>query len=111
MDSGIAAVLGALIGVLSAPLSTWFSEYWRDRRSDKIDSLRRARLRKLLTRFTWRKIEYLSEAIGATDEKTTQLLLEIDARKSLTKGSTYWALVSKAPFPEDAAADKDATTT
>ena len=52
------------------------------------------------------KIEYLAEATGATEEKTVRLLLEIDARRSFTKGSTSWALVSRAPFPDDAMADE-----
>jgi hypothetical protein len=110
MDSGTAAVLGALIGVASTPLSTWFSDYWRHHRSDRTDSLRRRRLQKILNQPTrkWRKIEYLSDAIGATEEKAARLLLEIDARRSFTKGSTSWALVSRAPFPDDAMADAQA---
>jgi hypothetical protein len=103
MDSGTAAVLGALIGVASSPLSTWFSDYWRHRRTDSTDSLRRNRLAKILNQpdRKWRKIEYLSDAIGVGEEKTARLLLEIDARRSFTKGSTSWALVSRAPFPDD----------
>ena len=110
MDSGTAAVLGALIGVASSPLTTWFSDHWRHRRNDRMDNLRRKRLTKILFQpdRKWRKIEYLSEAVGANEEKTIRLLLEIDARRSFTKGSTSWALVSRAPFTDDATADEQA---
>lgn len=109
MDSGTAAVVGTLIGVASNPLATWFSDYWRHRRSDKTDSLRRERLEKILSQpgRKWRKMEYLSEAVGASEEKTVRLLLEIDARRSFTKGSAAWALVSRAPFPDDVTADEN----
>ena len=98
----------ALIGVASSPLTTWFSDYWRHRRLDRTDDVRRDRLRKILSQSNrkWRKIEYLAEAIGATEEKTTRLLLEIDARRSFTKGSTSWVLVSRAPFADDAMSDE-----
>ena len=57
MDSATAAVLGTLIGVASNPLTTWFSDYWRHRRLDRTDDLRRDRLRKILNQSNrkWRR--------------------------------------------------------
>jgi hypothetical protein len=52
-----------------------------------------------------RSIENLSSAIGGDEETTAALLLEIGARKSMTKGKDNWALVSRVPFPDDAPAN------
>src|SRR5579862_553152 len=93
MDSGTAAVLGALVGSLSGPFTTFFSDYLRHRRTDITDELRRKYLRKILNlpKRKWRSIEFLAASVGATEDKTKRLLLEIEARHSLTKGSTSWA--------------------
>jgi hypothetical protein len=39
-------------------------------------------------------------SIGADKETTLELLIEIDARKSYTNDKS-WALISRAPWPED----------
>jgi|SRR5580704_3463368 hypothetical protein len=110
MDSGTAALLGALIGSLSSPITTWFSDFLRHRRADRTDELRREQLRKILSlpKRKWRAVEYLAAAVGATEDKTIRLLLEIDARHSLTKSSTSWALVSRAPFPDKPVEEEEA---
>ena len=107
MDSGTAALLGALIGALSSPVAAWATEYFKHPVTRKSDKLRRGRLKKilLLPAKKWRSIEYLSAAIGADEEKTKRLLIEIDARKSPTKDRDNWALVSRAPFPDEMADD------
>lgn len=46
---------------------------------------------------TWRKLETLMHVIGANDEKTKRLLLEIGARAS-EDGQNLWALKSRAPL-------------
>jgi hypothetical protein len=109
MDSGTAAVLGTLIGALTTPLSAWVREHFKNPVTRKSNKLRRERLKKilLLPANRWRSIEYLADAIGADEDKTKQLLLEIDARKALIKGSKNWALVARAPFPDDITQDDD----
>lgn len=108
MDSGTAAVLGALVGALTTPLSAWVREHFKNPTTRKSDKLRRKRLKKILLLPTkkWRSIRYLADAIGADEEKTKRLLLEIDARKSLSQQSNNWALVARAPFPDDIAQDE-----
>ena len=110
MNTGTAIVLGALVGALSSLFTAWVADYLRHRRTERLDELRRQRLKKILSlpKRKWRPIEYLAGAIGATEEKTTLLLLEIEARHSLTKDSTSWALISKAPFPDDIAEEEEA---
>ncbi len=104
MDSGLAAVLGALIGAVSSPLVAWASEHFKNPATRRSDKLRRERLRKilLLPGKKWRSIDYLADAIGADVEKTKRLLLEIDARKSMAKNRDNWSLVSRSPFPDEA---------
>jgi hypothetical protein len=104
MDSGVAAVLGALIGTVSSPLVAWASEHFKNPATRKSDKLRRERLTKILMlpAKKWRPIEYLADAIGADVDKTKRLLLQIDARKSLSKGRDNWALVSRVGWPDEA---------
>ena len=106
MDSGIAAILGALIGAISSPLVAWASEHFKHpvtRKSDKLPKTTGED--SLIGDKKWRPIEYLSAAVGADEERTKRLLLEIDARQSLSKGRDNWALVARAPFPDEAAED------
>jgi hypothetical protein len=111
MDAGTAAVLAALVGFLSGPLSAWVADCLRYRRQDKADSLRRERLLKILKlpKNKFRRIADLSKMIGADTETTQRLLLEVGARHSLKKGSTKWVLISRVPFPDDLAAEPEDT--
>jgi hypothetical protein len=54
----------------------------------------------------WRSIELLSAAIGAEEDRTKRLLLEIGARKSIGKKDT-WGLVARHPFPKTVTAGTD----
>jgi hypothetical protein len=46
-------------------------------------------------------MEMLSSAVGASEEVTARLLLEIKARRSWAADSNNWALISRAPYPDD----------
>jgi hypothetical protein len=100
MDSGWATVLGALVGAISSIAATAFAEYLRNQRTRKLDLIRKDVLRKILSneKYAWRTMGTLTDAIGADEETTARLLLEIGARRSLAKGSSSWSLK---PFPED----------
>lgn len=56
-------------------------------------------------KYTWRSLDALSAAIGADEATTAELLIEIDARASMSNGRS-WALISRAPFPEDMQPDR-----
>jgi hypothetical protein len=109
MDSNWAVVSAAAIGFASGPISAWVADILRYRRGDRADKARRERLLKILKlpakRF--RRLADLSKMIGADEEKTQQLLLEIGARHSLKRGSTKWVLISRSPYPDDAASEPD----
>ena len=107
MDSGTAAILGTTIGGVIGLVGTFGSailkHFLDTKRSNALDHIRRDRLKQLLSsqKFTWRSMANLSSAIGADEETTAALLLEIEARKSMAAGKDTWALVSRAPFPDD----------
>jgi hypothetical protein len=46
-------------------------------------------------------MEARSDAIGADEDITAALLLEIGARKSRKAESESWGLISRNPFPAD----------
>jgi len=102
LDAGWAAVLGALIGagatLAGIPITHWVQQ----RRANSLAEKRRARLRGMLNgkRYVWRSLDALAASIGADHETTKELLIEIDARASFSNGKS-WALVSRAPWPED----------
>lgn len=107
LDAGWAGVIGAgvgIVGTLATPIVTqWVQTRGEKRLADK----RRERLRKLLSgeKYTWRSMKVLAASIGADEATTAALLIEIDARASLSNGD-HWALESRAPYPEDLQPDK-----
>ncbi len=102
LDAGWAGVLGALIGGVTTVAGTALNHYLSIQKSNALANKRRDRLRGMLnsTKYKWRSIEALSASIGADEATTTELLVEIDARASLPNNRS-WALVSRAPWPED----------
>lgn len=108
ISAAVAAIIGALIGSLSSLLATWLAHWLRTKSEADLDKKRKLTLKTLLSgeKYTWRNIETLAAAIGADHLKTASLLLDIDARASNT-GSGSWALVSRAPYPDDMKADPE----
>ncbi len=102
MDSGLAAILGASIGVAGTLASTGLAYHLQNRRKESLADKRKDRLKRMLSgqKYKWRSLEALSAAIGADEMTTAELLIEIDARASIANGKS-WALVSRAPFPDD----------
>lgn len=47
--------------------------------------------------YTWRKLDTLMHVVGASEETTKRLLLEVGARAS-EDGQNLWALKSRAPL-------------
>lgn len=101
MDSGWAAIGGSLVGGLCTFGGTLLVEYLKGKRARKLDKIRKSHLLKMLSleQKSWRSLSMLSAAIGADEETTTALLLEIGARRSMTD-SDSWSLLSRNPFPE-----------
>jgi hypothetical protein len=95
-----AVVVAAAIGVASSPISVWATECIRNRRQNRLDKARKKLLRQMLNvpQYPWRNLETLSSVIGADEETTRRLLLEIDARGA-ENDPTVWGLISRNPLP------------
>ena len=100
MDSGWAAILGAIVGGTASIAATGLAEYLRVRRTNKLDTIRKSVLKRLLAgeKYKWRSLSTLADAIGADEETTARLLLEIGARRSLAKGRDSWGMKD---WPDD----------
>jgi hypothetical protein len=99
MSDGLWGFLGVITGVFASSavglVRYWFTE-------GRAACKRKAGLKKMLdTDFNdgWRKITTLARVIGADENVTRNLLLEIDARGSEKEGSEKWALISRHPIP------------
>jgi hypothetical protein len=102
IDAGIAGIVGAVIGGGVTLGGIWLTHHLQHGRSLSLAEKRRARLRQMLSgeKFKWRSLSVLAASIGADEATTAELLIEIDARASIANNQS-WALVSRAPWPED----------
>lgn len=102
MDAAWAGVAGAAIGALGTMGGNILTHWLQTRRQSSLVERRQERLRQMLSsdKYTWRSLDALAASIGADEQTTAELLLEIDARASLSNGRS-WALVTRAPFPDD----------
>lgn len=93
-------VVGAIIGALASITTTVVNDWLRNRRTSKLDRARKDVLLRLLSgpKYTWRSMAALSSAIGADEETTARLLLEIGARRSLDPTRNNWGLKE---WPDD----------
>ncbi|MHB8151220.1 MAG: hypothetical protein ACYDIB_13780 [Desulfobulbia bacterium] len=90
-------VVGAIITVVGNFLLLWFQDSPRR----KLDEGRKKLLEQMLrdTRFKdhWRKITTLSRVVGADEETTKRLLIELGARGS-EKDDGLWGLLEHHPL-------------
>lgn len=102
VSAEIAVLIGAVVGAIASLATVCLTHWLSKRREYRLDDKRKKRLILLLRgeKYKWRDIETLSSAVGADIIKTKELLLEIDARQSLSNNSS-WGLISRNPFPED----------
>jgi hypothetical protein len=97
----IAGLVGVIVGALIPVLGNILIHYLQNRPKNELDKLRKELLVKMLDndRFPnkWRKLETLSRVIGADDETTKRLLIEIGARGSESE-SNSWGLIKHHPL-------------
>ncbi len=97
----IVGLVGVIVGAIISVLGNVVIHYLQNRRKDTLDELRKDLLLKMLDndRFPnkWRKLETLSRVIGADDEITKRLLIEIGARGSESE-SNSWGLLKHHPL-------------
>ena len=93
-------VIGAVIGSVATISGNILMHWFKERSEAKKDKPRKELLKKMLDHptHTWRNLDTLMNVIGASEEKTKTLLLEMGARGS-EDGKTLWGLVSKNPLP------------
>ena len=105
MDSGLAVVLGGLIGVCGTLGSTWLNHHFEQSKKDEGEEAAKKLLKELLEtrQHHWRRIDTLANVVGTDEATVRRLLLEIGARGSMRNGR-YWGLASRNPIraPDDA---------
>lgn len=99
MQEGLyGALVGGLIAILVGAASTLLTHHLQNGRSSKLDEKRKELLKRMLSgERNWRKLTTLSHVIGADEDTTKRLLLEIDARAS-EGGENIWGLISRNPL-------------
>lgn len=107
LDPGWAGLIGTALGGILTIGGTAVLEKQKSHRANSLAQKRRERLRQMLSgeRYKWRSLKVLSAAVGADENTTAELLIEIDARASLDNTGS-WALVSRAPWPKDVQPNK-----
>lgn len=102
LDAGWAGVLGAAIGAIATVMGIPITHWLQNKRELSLAAKRRERLRGMLSgnKLKWRSIDALASSIGANEDETKKLLIEIEARAAFTD-ARKWALVSRAPWPDD----------
>ena len=99
MDSGWAAIIGAIAGAMGTISGALINSAVAARRQKKSEEPARRLLRQMLdANLPWRSIATLSNVIGADKATTTRLLLEIGARGS--DSGEDWTLISRNPLPD-----------
>lgn len=95
-------VAGAVIGSIATIAVQWLSHFLQERAAAKKDKPRKDLLLEMLCspKYQWRKLETLMHVIGADEETTKRLLLEIGARAS-EYGQPLWGLIKRNPLPND----------
>lgn len=99
--TALIGVAGAVIGSIATVAVQWLSHHLQERANEKREKPRKELLVKMLKspQFQWRKFETLMHVIGADEETTKRLLLEVGARAS-EDGKPLWGLIERNPLPE-----------
>lgn len=94
-------VAGAVIGSIATVSVQWLSHHLQQCTAKKRDQPRKELLIKMLKspEHKWRKLNTLMHVVGADEETTKRLLLELGARAS-EDGKPLWGLIERNPLPE-----------
>lgn len=102
----VIGVIGAVIGSLSTLAGQWLIFYLKQKAEKKKDQPRKDLLIEMLEskKDGWRELETLKHVIGADEETTKRLLIEIGARAS-ENGKPIRALMKYQPLPKKIVVD------
>lgn len=97
-------VAGAVIGSAATVAVQWLSHFLHERTAAKRDKPRKDILLEMLSspKYNWRNLNTLMHVIGADEDTTKRLLLEVGARAS-EDGQPLWGLIKRNPLPKDLA--------
>lgn len=94
-------LIGVIVGGAITLLAQYLAHRWNTARESARDEARRTLLRSMLDKppsgTTWRKRSTMANVIGASQDETARLLIEIGARGSETD-SDLWAYVKDKPL-------------
>jgi hypothetical protein len=92
-------VSGAVIGSIATLAGNWLKHWLEEKSRSKKEQPAKDLLIEMLSHkdYTWRNLSTLSHVIGADEETTKRLLLEVGARAS-EDGKALWAMKSRAPL-------------
>ena len=95
-------VSGAVIGSIATVAVQWLSHCLQEKTASNRDKPRKNLLLEMLRvpQHKWRKLETLMHVIGADEETTKRLLLEVGARAS-EDGQPLWGLIERNPIPRE----------
>ncbi|MCE2748284.1 MAG: hypothetical protein LW715_05760 [Rhodobacter sp.] len=102
-SSFFSAALGGAIAIASQIAIDW----WKERPKRQLDEKRKATLKLLLdpqnmpaeAHDGWRNIVTLQRVVGASEDDTKRLLVELGARGS-TQKKDMWAMIANKPLPK-----------
>lgn len=95
-------VFGAIIGSVATVATQLMAHCLHARSEEKKEGPRKALLKTMLNdpRWTWRELKTLRHVIGADEEATKKLLLDLGARAS-EDGQPLWGLIKRNPLPNE----------
>lgn len=97
----VVGFIGVIVGAFIAVAGNFLLHWFQDKPRRELDERRKKLLEKMLRdpRFEerWRRITTLSRVVGADEETTKRLLIEIEARGS-EKDDGLWGLLEYHPL-------------
>ncbi|MCC5886787.1 MAG: hypothetical protein JJT88_10165 [Gammaproteobacteria bacterium] len=89
-----------IIGSIATVAAGLASHWWKDRQAVRRDQPRKTLLLRMFENreHSWRRLDTLMHVIGADEETTKRLLLELGARAS-EDGKPLWGLIARNPLP------------
>lgn len=97
-----AGIIGAFVGGGITLLGQWLKHQWDSEPQRKLDESRKRLLKHMLDHppqgKIWRRMETLSRVIGASEDETARLLIEMGARGNESE-ENVWTWIKNARLP------------
>jgi hypothetical protein len=102
LSIAIIGLIGVVVGSVVSVVGTLLLHHLQEKSKAKSDTPRKKLLSDMLRdpQFDWRSLETLSHVIGADEETTKALLIQVGARAS-EDGKGLWGLLEKHPLPSN----------